>query len=422
MWNKFFQKVSDERTSHYKKSIGTFLSDVREACLDLVNYLELDQINEIHPSKIFEIRNEKGEKLDFVSNTSKEENQLKHMMQLCAAASFDLFHRFFTEGIAENWKYQEGEFKITFKNLKKPIASKIKIDFKKESHLDQKENSIPLIHVFLKGFISSLESNISSFSKISINWSLNDVGLDSKFQALKNKSIGCIVNCPTCNKKCDMPGDPNSHIHGCDCGHQIRGMFGVMVGNSLSSKSCDEITPESILMIDNTTMKWKDFVNKFPKWNLINPNQQKANEVVAKYRTAWKMHGPAFCEYYSKLWKKQPALEFSEASGSQSHHFILILDDSGSMCGSPWNEAKNGAGSFLQKLHEMGNTIGKMAISVIIFNHSARKVVEIEPINPVSQLANINYYGGGTEFGQPLQMAFDISKRAIENYERYLFF
>lgn len=127
--------------------------------------------------------------------------------------------------------------------------------------------------------------------------------------------------------------------------------------------------------------------------------------------------GPDFCKYYSDLWTKVPPLVFkenAESGNSGSFHFILILDDSGSMSGQRFNLAKDGASKFLVKLKEIEGTLPKLTVTIIIFNSSARCVEERQKVKPVEQSNKIVYNGGGTEFGQPLDLSFKIAQKDVD--------
>ena len=85
---KNITKKVDMRIKYFENEFETIISDylsqLREACLSLFNYLELDQLKEIHPSKLFDIRDLKGEKLEFVSEnasslTTEFQIQIKHL-------------------------------------------------------------------------------------------------------------------------------------------------------------------------------------------------------------------------------------------------------------------------------------------------------------------------------------------------------
>ncbi|CAD8096653.1 unnamed protein product [Paramecium sonneborni] len=92
-------------------------------------------------------------------------------------------------------------------------------------------------------------------------------------------------------------------------------------------------------------------------------------------------------------------------------HYILILDDSGSMKGQNWTNAKNGALKCIKSI--MNQTLAK--ISVIIFNQDARIVVECQ--KPVLQEISrkIQYKGGNTQFEPPFQKALTL----IEKYQNF---
>lgn len=78
-----------------------------------------------------------------------------------------------------------------------------------------------------------------------------------------------------------------------------------------------------------------------------------------------------------KCEEKKKALEDAVLANKDLTHYILILDDSGSMCGTPWNQLKSATDDFLNALAN-SREANSSRVSCVIYNHSSRIVFENE--------------------------------------------
>ena len=93
-------------------------------------------------------------------------------------------------------------------------------------------------------------------------------------------------------------------------------------------------------------------------------------------------------------------------ASSSSIHYILMLDDSGSMSGKPWQDLKSACKDFLESLTKSKNSGDR--ISCIIYNSYSKTVFENQvPSNSLND--KIVMVSGGTAYAPALKMAKDIS-------------
>ena len=74
---------------------------------------------------------------------------------------------------------------------------------------------------------------------------------------------------------------------------------------------------------------------------------------------------------------KKAAIDKAVADGKEVVHYILILDDSGSMSGKPWNDLKSASKDFITTLKSSKEASSSL-ISCVIYNSSARTVFSEE--------------------------------------------
>jgi uncharacterized protein YegL len=90
-------------------------------------------------------------------------------------------------------------------------------------------------------------------------------------------------------------------------------------------------------------------------------------------------------------------------------HFLLCLDESGSMTGDPWTQLSLAVRSFITARNN--STVDK--ISIIQYDDTARVVVENASINSGPQLQS--FRGGGTDFSVAISTSHSLFKKYISN-------
>ena len=108
-------------------------------------------------------------------------------------------------------------------------------------------------------------------------------------------------------------------------------------------------------------------------------------------------------------------IEFNTSGGSrrsdEASHYILVLDSSGSMNGSPWTELMASVKEFLKIRTSEGP--GDL-ISCIVFNDSAQTVFEGQQTSETLTYY-MKYKGGGTQFDLALREVIRLMNRRERN-------
>ena len=96
--------------------------------------------------------------------------------------------------------------------------------------------------------------------------------------------------------------------------------------------------------------------------------------------------------------------------GAGSYHIVLVLDDSSSMRGNPWNQLVFAVKAFLAARVGGG---GRDLCSIIVYNHVARIVWEATPVGTVSAgFPPTTQLNGGTDFAAGLRAAYEVLQRS----------
>lgn len=261
----------------------------------------------------------------------------------------------------------------------------------------------------------------------SIYWTIVDMGLDETHANFKNSAIGCPEACPTCGRKCDGDVSGVTHVHSCSLGHQIRGMSGIRLENNFAStETCEEIRDDRRIIIENddlstTESTWREIKAKYPEWEYLPLGDDKdaRMERVVKMRKTWDTYGEALCEHHRASGKPVQFKQYTkhEERGSGAVHYILVIDESGSMKGARFNKATQGAKDFISKLFAT-NPRAQSRVSIVFFNSRPRNVTREAQIGAISDIDRAGYVSGGTCFEAALQGAIDCITRATGNYQK----
>jgi uncharacterized protein with von Willebrand factor type A (vWA) domain len=92
--------------------------------------------------------------------------------------------------------------------------------------------------------------------------------------------------------------------------------------------------------------------------------------------------------------------EESKAPPSKNTMYVLLLDESGSMSGKPWEDLKSAAKDFSALVSAPAK------ISIITYHSNATvKGENLGSAEAFELLEKISYFGGGTSFGEALRAA-----------------
>ncbi|CAD8108663.1 unnamed protein product [Paramecium sonneborni] len=287
------------------------------------------------------------------------------------------------------------------------------------SALQNQDGEIQILLHFIRGFKDRIREQITNIDKLTVDIAKLDI--QDAIEKIKLTQIGCLEVCPMCKRKCDSDIEDNNHIHQCKNGHQLRGMAGVLIGFHPSLYTCEEIQDDYQIqeLENNSTKTWSQIKQIYHTWQFKCLQKEQQQLLKEKYMKIWNNDiGKMICIQLSKKLGNEvyytPKQEV-ELSKHQNYvgasHFILILDDSGSMQGEKFNSAKTGLISFLYEISHNAQS----RVTIIIFNSSARCVVDYEQPSPSKQEQYIKYMGGGTDFNQ----AFLLAYQKISNNNNY---
>ena len=124
-------------------------------------------------------------------------------------------------------------------------------------------------------------------------------------------------------------------------------------------QSCDEINNYDNIRHDGNIINWEIFkLTKYPNWNFDSSNEEEVKKNREKNVMIWNLIGKNLCDIYN-LPPQNIGILFKEATvvpeiifNIQKIHYIIMLDDSGSMTGRPWKDLMNAFSQFLNKLLE----------------------------------------------------------------------
>ncbi|CAD8131511.1 unnamed protein product [Paramecium pentaurelia] len=276
------------------------------------------------------------------------------------------------------------------------------------SKIQKSDEEIQILLNFVQAFKQKIQKGIQNIEQLQIQ--LETLKLQDDLDTQQLKQIGCLQCCPLCKRKCDQEIDDSNHKHQCQNGHQLRGMSGVLIGCHPSLYTCEEIEDDfQISLLETSTVKsWKDIKQIYNGWifNFLNKDELKSQK--EKFMKIWNDNiGRMICQKLTQEIQKDvfyvAKQEVVLGGNQKTANYILILDDSGSMEGYPFNSARQCLVEFLHEIQKNPDS----RVTIILFNHEARCVVDYQIPNPSVQEPLIYCQGGGTNFEFPLELACD---------------
>ncbi|CAD8160471.1 unnamed protein product [Paramecium pentaurelia] len=286
---------------------------------------------------------------------------------------------------------------------------KLEVNILDKIQFQESELQIQLLQPFAIELENQLNIHIEQGKQENI--SLGEFKSYHELQTIKLNMIGCLHTCPMCKRKCDQENS-TTHQHKCSNGHQLRGMNGVLIEDTPSLFTCDEMDDECIIVTQETkvTKKWKDIRKEYQEWRFQEISASDQQNVKEKMMKVWNQGtGQMVCEQLKKVLKRKDIKfvlknEFTEVIRQPKIHYVFMLDDSGSMYGSAWNMAKTGCISCISEIQKNLNA----RVSVIIFNSNARIAINCESVNLVQMEQRIVFQNGGTDFAKAFQEAYNL--------------
>jgi GTPase SAR1 family protein len=243
---------------------------------------------------------------------------------------------------------------------------------------------------------------------------------DSK-RKLLSKAKGCEILCPCCARPCDVDHTKikagfgsEFNKHQCRTGHQYRCMGGTKLEytNEASIKMCEQIKGDDMIVVSTGRISWKEFKALRQDWDFETQHitAEELEKLRMKYATIWGIIGKTLCKDH------YPGMVYVEANVDPTQHFILLLDNSGSMrADNRWSDLLDAVDKFLT-IRKSSKT--RDTTSIIIFGNEATIACSNEDIKSFDVMSKIKEkegtVGGGTDFSKPIALIKD----TIENANR----
>ncbi|CAD8214264.1 unnamed protein product [Paramecium octaurelia] len=399
--DKIEAEIKDQYENKLRKSLLAILEKVNSNVQILRQYTDLQ--NPPIKSKEYFFLNDNDNK-----NDEFYESKLFELIIQCLLGVSQQMNKF------QISKEHEEIFKIN-------IYQKLEVNIFDKSQFQESEQQIQLLQPFALELSNQLGIHIQKVKKETL--SLEKFNGYQELQTIKLNMIGCRHTCPMCKRKCDQSYS-NDHKHKCSNGHQLRGMNGVLIEDTPSLFTCDEMNDECLIITLETqeTKKWKDIRKTYDDWIFKGLDEIEQQKIKEKMMKVWNQGtGQMVCEYFKKMLNRSAINfvlknNFEEVIRQPKIHYIFMIDDSGSMrgsffwknsgsmSGSPWNTAKNGCLNCISIIQKNLNA----RVSVVIFNSTARIAINCEIVNLVEMEKKIQFNSGGTDFGSAFQQTYNL--------------
>jgi hypothetical protein len=285
--------------------------------------------------------------------------------------------------------------------------------------------SISFVDRFIKNLLETIDDSKSKFGATKFDFETSGF----KNEKYLNRVKGCGKKCPCCSRICDAEhykvqteiGSP-SNLHKCNRGHQFRGMEGYRYehSNKPSFKMCDSMSDNDVIRVkeSNQIYRWADLKKNYPTWNFDSDSIQSVNDWKSKCTYIWSMIGKDLCAKYEMDYTHL-AIDDSSTNNLPPIHFILVLDDSGSMNEkNKWPDLMKSVRSFLELCQN--SSLSDDLISIILFSSKATLEVSSSSVYPelIDELRNPSY-GGGTYYDIALQLCIKTLRRSNSSTHKY---
>ncbi|CAD8107836.1 unnamed protein product [Paramecium sonneborni] len=259
----------------------------------------------------------------------------------------------------------------------------------------KQEEEIQQLKPYIQQLLTEFNENLRKCQNEILRIDIFDI--NSEFDEMKLNMIGCIESCPFCNRKCDEPND-NNHRHKCKNGHQLGGMNYVLLKDKPSLLICEEIKDDQILKTQDSTIfrTWKDMKKMYKEWDFdLLTNLEDKDKIKNKMMNVWNGGiGLLVCNFLTQKYGKKIQFINKNEFELTNIHYIIVLDDSQSMQGTRFENAKQGCLNCMKNMQKNPSA----RISLIIFNSKARVQIDCQQVNIRDQSNKFTYQNGGTNF------------------------
>ena len=282
---------------------------------------------------------------------------------------------------------------------------------------------------FFNKCIQIFSSKLANFQSLKLG--LGDFKVQKMFEEATSNAFGCLERCPFCLKKCESLTADGNHQHHTDLnGHQLRVFAkGYVYRNKQKYSSlltCDAIACNKMIKWKGNTLTWEEAFksSKIRNWKLnLGRNIEEIKDQIDNYERVWNMFGPQICQKMGFQHENTTVREFIEKyngnlSGRPDSHYIMCLDQSGSMSGQKFRNANLGTRDFLNYVRTQVQGTN-CRISYFLFDHEYKQVLNFEDINSNidTKLDQMGFTGEGTRFGPVLDQAIQTIENNCDNME-----
>ena len=288
--------------------------------------------------------------------------------------------------------------------------------------------SISYVDLFIKNLLELIDKVKDDFQKAEFDFE----ALGFKKEKYLSRVKGCEESCPCCGRLCDAEhykihteiGSPTNK-HKCNRGHQFRGMNGFKYehSNKPSFKICESMKENEMIrdLRSGNTVKWSEYKLKYPKWNFDSDSTQSVYDWTNKCTYIWSFIGERICSKYGMTYTPLAIDELPSSDANLNPiHFILILDDSGSMeADDKWAQLVQSVRDFLHIRSNLGGS-EKELVSILVFSVHATIEIANSQIYPelVDQLREPSF-GPGTNYSAALEKCIHTIRELNSSTHKY---
>ncbi|RNA20096.1 von Willebrand factor type A domain containing [Brachionus plicatilis] len=423
LWDDFEENINKEILLIQSKLSKYF--DLLKVCMQTIyNHLleNRNSFDSFRANVIFRLVNDNCSNENLSRISASEINNSCYYKGLCA--SILLFDFITSRSIQEKYSVEDESFELdaSVRNIFKEIRSNINDDLRFTLSLIEpllSKISIDFIDLLLKNIVEQIDAYKNEF--LSKEHTFFSLGFTK--DKYTNRIKGCGTCCPCCGRSCDTEHfkvqteiGSETNRHKCNRGHQFRGFNGFKLehSNLPSFKICESMKDCDYIRLNQKIYQWNDFKKLYPKWDFDSTGSPIDWENKCAY--IWSIIGEELCKRFSMTYSSVTYIEQNKIY--EPIHFILVLDDSGSMNSNyKWNELMKSVSNFL-KIRSREVSLNDL-ISVVYFSVRAHTVIASSKIYPelVDELP-LPSFGGDTNYSAALQNVTEIIQKSATN-ERF---
>jgi hypothetical protein len=439
IWIDFENSLNSDITKEFNKTLKQFdnLNDCFQKLHESIS--KLKKTSETFKVQDLFLISKSTEKLN--RSLSSEINNVSHLKGLCACeivfnlVCLNILKTTFITNDKESPNFElTSEAKVNFEIIHSNMISYDDKELKKilvQLQPELNNISIDYVDLFVQNFLKLIDETKLKFKTKVENYNFEKLGF--KKDKYFNRVKGCETNCPCCGRLCDAEHykvqteiGSTTNMHKCNRGHQFRGMNGYKIEhlNVPSFKICDTMNDSCLIRSSGKSYKWSEYKKLYPKWNFEADSLENASDWTNKCTYIWSIIGQDLCREFGM--KYTPiAVDDNLLKSYDPIHFILVLDDSGSMSGGKWLELIKSVENFLKVRLEEGSN--QDLVTIVFFSVGATIEIASSRIYPdLTKQLKPPSFGGETNYSAALERIIQIissdSQKALKYGKLYIFF